>query len=398
MSQKKKTRQGFATLRRLMKKPAFIISGALAISCLVAAPMVSADQYDQQIQQLQSQNSQDQSSVNSLQAQAASYQDAINQLQGQISGLQAAIADNQAKQTQLEQQIQADQGELDHQKQVLSADIKAMYVDGSMSTIEELATSKNLSDFVDAETYRNAVQGEVQKTLDQISKLENQLQDQKNQVDQVLKVQQQQNSQLASDEQQQQQLLSYNQSQQDQYNQQIQANQSQIAKLVAEQIAANRKLVGSGSIDYSGTCGGGYPAQATGGTPGPWGCDYVHSSDYVPGCTYEDSWGMCNRECVSYTAWMVYKNDGINVTGFGNANQWPSKAASDNIPMGSTPRPGSVAIYMGGSLDPYGHAMWVKNVNSDGTITVDQYNLYYDGNFYETTISASGLTYIYFGQ
>jgi surface antigen len=52
---------------------------------------------------------------------------------------------------------------------------------------------------------------------------------------------------------------------------------------------------------------------------------------------------------------------------------------------------------MGGSTDPYGHAMWVKSVNGDGTITVDQYNLYYDGKFYETTIPSTGLVYIYFG-
>ena len=47
--------------------------------------------------------------------------------------------------------------------------------------------------------------------------------------------------------------------------------------------------------------------------------------------------------------------------------------------------------------DPFGHAMWVTAVNGDGTITVQQYNLYYDGNYYETTIPSSGLTYIYFG-
>jgi surface antigen len=107
---------------------------------------------------------------------------------------------------------------------------------------------------------------------------------------------------------------------------------------------------------------------------------------------------MYNRECVSYTAWMVYKTYGYMPYwgGNGDANMWPGDARAAGISTGSTPKVNSVAIYMGGASDPWGHAMWVRSVNGDGTITVDQYNLYYDGNFYETTVSAAGLVYIYF--
>jgi surface antigen len=107
---------------------------------------------------------------------------------------------------------------------------------------------------------------------------------------------------------------------------------------------------------------------------------------------------MYNRECVSYTAWKVYQTYGYMPYwgGSGDANQWPGDAEAAGIPVGTTPKVGSVAIYMGGASDPWGHAMWVVGVNGD-TITVDQYNLYYDGNFYETTINGAGLTYIYFG-
>lgn len=392
------------TMKKLSQKKLFfrhlklvplLVASIIVLVGSTSVAVVEADQYSNQIQSLEDQNSQVQSQVNSLQQQASSYQDAISKLQQQINGIEDAIANNQAKQAQIQQQIAVNQQELNHEKQVLGDDLKAMYVNGSMTTVEMLATSQNLSNFVDEETYSSAVQNKIQNTMQQISALQNQLEQQQVQVDELVKVEQSQNAQLGSEQSQQQQLLAYNQSQQAQYNQQIQNNQSQIATLVAEQIAANRKLVGSGKVDYSGSCGGTYPATAS-GNYGPWGCDYAHSSDDVPGCAYQDSWGMCNRECVSYTAWMVYKNDGIDVTGFGNANQWPGNAAADSIPTGSTPRVGAVAIYMGGSGDPFGHAMWVKSVNGDGTITVDQYNLYYDGNFYETTISAAGLVYIYF--
>jgi surface antigen/peptidoglycan hydrolase CwlO-like protein len=385
-----KLSQKLVILRHLRLVPVLVIAVVLLVGSTSVA-VVRADQFDSQIQALQNQNDQTQASVDSLQSQATSYQAEINNLQQQIAGIQSAIAVNQAKQAELQQEIIQGQQQLDYQKKVLGEDLKAMYVGGSMTTVEMLATSKNLSNFVDAETYSSAVQNKIQSTMQQISTLQNQLEQQQVQVNQLVAIEQQQNTQLNSEQAQQQQLLAYNQSQQASYNQQIQANQSQIAVLRAEQIAANQKLVGSGKVDFSGSCGGSYPATAS-GPAGSWGCNYSLDNTI-------DNWGMYNRECVSYTAWMVYKSYGYMPYwgGNGDANQWPGDARAAGIPVGNTPKVGSVAIYMGGSTDPWGHAMWVRSVNGDGTITVDQYNLYYDGNFYETTIPASGLVYIYFG-
>lgn len=385
----KKLSQKLVMIRRLKTLPVLVLAAVLFAGS-TSVSIVRADQFDAQIQALQDQNTQTQSTVNNLQAQASSYQDAINKLQQQIAGIQNAIDINQTKQAQLQQQIAQDQQQLDYQKKVLGEDLKAMYVGGQMTTVEMLATSKNLSNFVDAETYSSAVQNKIQSTMQQITTLQNQLEQQQVQVNQLLAIEQQQNQQLSADQQQQQQLLAYNQSQQATYNQQIQANQSQIAVLRAEQIAANRKLVGTGHVDFSGSCGGSYPASAS-GPYGTWGCNYGLDNTI-------DNWGMYNRECVSYTAWMVYKTYGFMPYwgGNGDARQWPGDAQAAGIPTGSTPKVNSVAIYMGGAGDPWGHAMWVRSVNGDGTITVDQYNLYYDGNFYETTVSAAGLVYIYF--
>ena len=104
---------------------------------------------------------------------------------------------------------------------------------------------------------------------------------------------------------------------------------------------------------------------------------------------------MLNRECVSYTAWKVYQTYGYMPYwgGVGNANEWPGDAADAGIATGSTPRPNSVAIWMGGGL---GHAMWVESVNGD-MIHVSQYNYDLNGHYSEMTINGSGLIYIYFG-
>jgi surface antigen/peptidoglycan hydrolase CwlO-like protein len=366
----------------------------VALAGLISTGAIAhADQYDNQISALQTQNTNSQSAVNSLQSTASSYQDAINQLYGQVSSLESAISINQDKQSSLQQQISADQAKISQEKSLLGDVIKSMYVNGQLTTIEELATSKSLSDYVDQEENQTNVQDKLNDLINQIAALQVQQQQQKSQLDVVVKSEQQQSDQLAADQAQQQQMLSYNEGQQATYNQQISANQSQINALRAEQIIANRRLVsnGGGKVDASGSCGGGYPATATNSYGSHWGCDYSLDNTI-------DNFGMYNRECVSYTAWKVYQTYGYMPYwgGKGNANEWPANARAAGIPTGSTPKVGSVAIYMGGSGDPYGHAMWVVGVDGN-MITVDQYNLYYDGNYYQTTISAAGLTYIYFG-
>ncbi|HKR82134.1 MAG TPA: CHAP domain-containing protein [Candidatus Saccharimonadales bacterium] len=377
--------------RKLVSVPIITVASLLVVcsAFVPGTPSVKADNFDEQINALTQQNSQSQAAVSGLQAEAASYQDAISRLQAQISGLQSLINNNLSQQASLQAQIQANQAKLDQQRAILGSDIKSMYVDGQITTIEMLATSKNLSEFVDKEEYRTSVQNKVQDTLATITKLQNQLSDQKNQVDQLLKDQQSQQGQLNSAQSQQNQLLSYNQSQQASYNQQINNNQSAISGLRAAQAAANRKL--GGTVSAGDPNHGGYPAK--------WDYHCSVDQDNAQPCSVTqdstfDDWGMYNRECVSYTAWKVFQTFGHMPYwgGTGNANQWPGDAQRAGISTGSTPRAHSVAISMGGT---YGHAMWVEGV-SGNYIHVSQYNYDLRGHYSEMTINGAGLIYIYF--
>jgi surface antigen len=367
-----------------------------------AAQMVMADSLQDQINSLNSQNDSTQSVISSLQSQAANYQAAISQLQQQIGDIQATISTNQTKQTDLQQQITADQAQIDNEKSILADDVKTMYVDGTPSTLIMLATSKNLSDFVDKQEYRTSVQGKLQSTLTTIAQLQSQLQTQKSQVDQLVKEEQSEQSQLDSNQAQENSLLSYNQSQQASYNAQVQANSTKIAQLEAEQAAENQQI---GGQLLSGDPGhGGYPSQwdysdgcsAAQNASNPSAADCPVAQD-----SRLDSWGMFNRECVSYTAFKVAQTYGSAAMpywgGEGNAYQWPSDARADGIPTGSTPKAHSVAIWT--SASPLGHAMWVEAVNSDGSILVSQYNYNGNGLYSEMEVSAakaSTFTYIYF--
>jgi surface antigen len=150
----------------------------------------------------------------------------------------------------------------------------------------------------------------------------------------------------------------------------------EIEKLQAQQVAANRNL--GGSIYTGDAAHGGYPAK--------W--DNAWQDSQI------DSWGMYNRECVSYAAWKVYQTYGSMPYwgGVGNANQWVRNARNAGITTSAVPQAHTVAISMRGY---YGHAMWVEKVQGD-MIYVSQYNYDLNGHYSEMWISSANLTYIYF--
>lgn len=367
---KNATKQKNSSLKKVSAVTTLAIATVLAVGFAVV-PRVTADTYDEQIKALQQENSTKLDAVSQLQSQASSYQDAINKLQGQINELQGQINANVAKQTEIQNSITANQAELDKQRGILGENIRVMYVEGQITTIEMLATSKNLSEFVDKEEYRNTVKNKIQATLQRINDLQNQLKEQKAQVDKLLIDQKNQQADLDKSRSQQASMLAYNTAQQNDFNSQINANQGKITNLRHQQAIENAKL---------------------GGVAGGRACDSGNGDTYpAKWCTAPldsmlDNWGMYNRECVSYTAWKVYESGRYMPYwgGVGNANQWDDNARAAGIPVDTTPRDGDVAIKNSGT---YGHALYVEHAYGDGSILVSDYNQQYDGVYRRYTIS-----------
>ena len=363
------------------RQTALFASIMLVLGTAVSVPIVRADTFQQQITQLQSDNTAKQEQVSALEVQADGFQAAIDALQVQINGLQSQIVTNKVKSADLQNQIEAAQAELDKQKKVLGENIKAMYLEGDISTIEMLATSKDLSDYFDKQQYRNTVKTKIKDTLDKVTALKGQLKDQQSQLNDLISQQTNLQAQLGAQKGEQDRLLNLNQSQRSDLDGQLKANFAKIADLRHQQAIANAQL-GGASIIAGDPGHGGYPAV--------W--NNANQDSLI------DNWGMYNRECVSYTAWKVYESTGHMPYwgGTGNANQWPGDARSAGIITSSTPKVGTVAIW---NVGYYGHAMWVEAVNSDGSIWVSQYNYDYNGHYSEMKVSsamAAGLTYIYF--
>lgn len=355
----------------------FVVAG-------IYVPYVQADRFQEQIDALNAESTQKNGVRVQLGAEATGIADTINKLQGEIASVQAKITENKSKMAELNTQIKAAENELARQKDLLGQTIRAMYLEGDISTVEMLATSKDLSDFFDKQQYRESVNSKIKTTLDKITKLKLDLNTQKETVEKLLAEQQNLQGQLAGQKVENDRLLSLNQTQQSELDSQIKANNGKASELRKQQIAENAKLFRGSSFVGGAACDSGsgdtYPAR--------W-CA-------IPQDSVVDSWGMYNRECVSYTAWKVAES-GRRMPywgGAGNANQWDDNARNAGIPVDTNPRPGDIAVSNAGY---YGHVMYVESVNGNGTINISQYNYNLNGTYSRVNgLRTSGLVFIHF--
>lgn len=361
------------------KKIRKAISVSLALLVLIGFyTPVSADQYDDQIKALNQEIAGQNQQINALNAQEDNLRNQTQLLQTQINAARNRLLLAQAEYNQLTAKLDKAQAEMNIKKQALSANLRIIYQEGQATGLEMLASSKSLGDFIDKQQYLQTIKDSIQESVARIAKLKAQLDEDRRKQQIVISEQQAIQAGLNSQIGQLNTLIAQTQGQEATYRAISAANQEKVKQLKAQQAAALAARYGN--IPQGGTpCGGGYPSK--------W-CN-------APQDSLVDSWGMYNRECVSYTAFRV-ANSGRRMPywgGYGNANQWANNARAAGIPVSSTPKVGDVAVSYAG---PYGHVMYVEAVNGNGTIFVSQYNFGMRGEYSTMTISASGLEFIHF--
>ncbi|MDB5177716.1 MAG: hypothetical protein JWO61_99 [Candidatus Saccharibacteria bacterium] len=360
---------------------------ACAVLMAIAAPVqmssvVKADRYDDQIAAIQNEVNQYQAAAQELAGKADTLQRELSRLNNEKAQLQAQIDLSQAKYDKLVVDIADTEKKIADNRTALGETMADLYIDGEVSPLEMLASSKNIGDYVDKQSYRESISDQLTKTIETIKALKKKLESDKKDIERILEDQKNQRELLTSKENEQQKLVNDTKGEEAAYQSLSASKNQDIANLRSAQAAENARAmrnIGFGSIP-AGTPGGG-------GYPGAWA--------NAPLDAYIDPWGLYTRECVSYVAWKI-ANTGRFVPHFGgagNANQWPSTTAAYGISSGSTPQVGSAAVW---PIGYYGHVMYVEAVNGDGTITVSDYNLNWDGLYRKYTRSASGLTYVYF--
>jgi len=346
---------------------------------------VSADQYDDKIRALQADMSRYQAESDRLNAEATSLANALAQITNEKNALQSQVNLSQNQYDQLLIKIADTEKQILDNQNALGSTLASLYVDDDISPVEMLASSKDISEFLNKQEYRNSIKKELSSTINRVKDLKVQLSTQKTEVEKVLNEQKAARDSLAAKESEQASLVAQTRNDEAAYQGLIKNSAAGIAEAKAQQAALRARsnstggyvLVDSGSLSAypwnSSNCAmQGY--MSTGGSNGNGG----------------DGHGYGCRQCVSYVAWKIAKEIGVYYQNWGNGGQWAQSAIKAGYQnLGSKPQTGSIAVMWGNP----GHVAWVEGVSPDGTkVTVSQYNYNYGagyGMYSEMVLSTS---------
>jgi surface antigen len=149
------------------------------------------------------------------------------------------------------------------------------------------------------------------------------------------------------------------------------------------------------------------PAASASGDDYPWRTSTAYSSP--------DRWGFTQRQCVSFVAWReAQAGHALNnaTQRWGSALSWDEAAIRLGKRISTRPVVGAIAHWNAGERSPwwaygsatangyiqagpYGHVGWVKQVNADGSVLVEQYNMSGSRTYSLTRVKAP--RYIYYG-
>lgn len=339
---------------------------------LVEAQSVSA--LRAQVAALEQQIRENSAKATQLASEADSLRKKVAEFDYQIAGVEAQIQLTELKIQQLEEELVAAEKELERQKELLKTTLVALYKKGDASSFELLVGSQSFAQFVNEQEYLERLKDGIQKSTEKVIALKEQIKVNKADQEKLLNEQEIQKSSLSAARQERQRVLDFTRGQESGYRQMV-------SNLRNQQIELNRQIFAqTSSQNFAGDPNkGGYPLK--------WA--------NIPMDTVFDTWGMYNRECVSYAAFKVAssgRNMPRNWPSYyyrygpghgGNARDWLGNARVDGIPFDKNPRAGDVGVLPVGT---YGHVVYVERVLDDGRIYISHYNYDYRGNYAEAII------------
>ena len=282
---------------------------------------VSADQYDDKIRALQADMSRFQAEANRLNAEAVTLSNALAQLTNEKNALQSQVDLSQSQYDQLIIKIADTEKQILDNQNALGSTLAGLYVDDDISPVEMLASSKDISEFLNKQEYRNSIKKELSSTINRVKDLKVQLSSQKAEVEKVLAEQKTARDELVAKESAQANLVAQTRNDEAAYQGMIKSSAAGIADAKAAQAAirARANSTGGYTLVNAGSLGG-YPwnssnctmqgYMSTGGSNGNGG----------------DGHGYGCRQCVSYVAWKIAKETGIYYQNWGNGGQWAQSA------------------------------------------------------------------------
>ncbi|MFY9228474.1 MAG: CHAP domain-containing protein [Candidatus Microsaccharimonas sp.] len=350
---------------------------------------VAADEYDDKIRALQADMARYQAESDRLNGEAVSLANALAQITNEKNALQAQVNLSQSQYDKLVIDIADTEKKIKSNQDALGTTIANLYIDGQTTSIELLAGSDSISDFINKQSYRSSIRDQLSSTIKTVKDLKTKLSNQKVDVEKVLNEQKSARDALVAKEEQQANLLAQTRNDEATYQGLIANSASQIAEAKATQATIQARINGAGGNTLINT--GSLTAYPWNNNNCPmWGYLSTGGADGAGG----DGRGYGCRQCASYVAWRIAKETGIYYD-WGNAVDFPRNAKNAGYVEGP-PMPGSIAVMNPAKAgQSYGHVAWVEAVNGNN-ITVSQYNYNYGqgyGMYSEMVLSASAFDY-----
>ncbi len=250
-------------IKKRLSKFKFLLPGLILLLIMVYfQPALASeidDLRDEQIRKSQELNAAKEAADQKM-AEAQSLRNEIGILDASIAQTEAhiAVTDHEIDQAQTEieitqKQIDEKEKELSFQKENLFETMRVMYESPQHSTVEIIVGSNSLSEVVDKAQYLEALEYQIEKTIDEIIRLKTELENKRNELERHksslsdLKAQQQaQKRGLDSQKSQKNTILASTVDAQKSYEQKIEEARASLAKLNAE---INR-LLGGDRVSY----------------------------------------------------------------------------------------------------------------------------------------------------
>lgn len=290
---------------------------------------------------------------------ANSLSEVIKQLDAEVSILEAKIRTNQATAEDLKQQITEKEQKLNQQQTALASLLIDLHFEQQPDPILLLAGSTSLSDLTEKHSRIDAVKSKVNLSTQTIKKLKQQLSERKAAVDRMLAEQSHQKSVINAKRAQQNDLMHRYRYNAYAYTKEAEAARKIKEKEIADAIARYNNVgivdFGTNSYPYRNNC----PRD-----------NLRYMDEYYYQGQLAGRWGLV-CQCTSYAGWKAFERWRTPIFFWGDAKYWDDVAKNLGYTVNSTPKPNTIAVSKNG---PYGHVMWVEQVNSNGTINLSEYN------------------------
>ena len=234
--------------------------GLSVLALLVFPVAVYANSYQNEIDNLDREISAKESVIKDLQKRANTLENRLQILAAEKDEIQTRINQSEAKKRKLEKDIQANERKMERQQTVLGKTFADLYVGASISPIEMLASSKNISEYIDQAEYQSSIRDNLQSSIEDIKQLRAKLAKQKQDVEAVIAQQKGQREQLAAKESEQSTILAQTRGEESSYRSMVSDLKKQRkeaeAALAASLATGNYRVANQGVIKAGDIVGG----------------------------------------------------------------------------------------------------------------------------------------------